>query len=350
MNRFQTYLAGAAASLAIAVAATAAFADPAIEKTVKSPSPGIYEIALNQAKNELYVAAPGGRGAEKGFVLVLDAATLDEKSRIDVTSDAAYGLGFNEKTQTLYSTNTRADSVSAIDVATGKITTIKGKEGAFTHGREVVVDEDSNTIYVSMMGGRNGQTGKVWVIDGATNTLKEEILDVGLGVTGLVLDKEGNRLFATDMTANQVVAVDLEKKRVAGRWPTGGETPINLDYDPQAKLLYIANQGSATVGVVSTEFGAVVDTIYTGNGPLGIRLSKGDGKLYVANRQSGTTSVIDTRTRKVVASLATGTLPQTVAVDPRSNTAYVSNKARTGGRDAPPVEDPNGDTIAIIRP
>jgi hypothetical protein len=48
-------------------------------------------------------------------------------------------------------------------------------------------------------------------------------------------------------------------------------------------------------------------------------------------------------------SLATGSHPNTVAVDRRSGLAYVSNKARSAPRGQPPVEDPNGDTVSILR-
>jgi DNA-binding beta-propeller fold protein YncE len=66
-------------------------------------------------------------------------------------------------------------------------------------------------------------------------------------------------------------------------------------------------------------------------------------------------SLVDTRALTVLASLATGTHPNTVALDRRTGLAYVSNKARSAPRPsqgqppAPAPDDPNGDTVSLIR-
>ena len=66
---------------------------------------------------------------------------------------------------------------------------------------------------------------------------------------------------------------------------------------------------------------------------------------------AGTVTVIDASADyQVVGNFETGTHPNTVVVDRTTNNAYVTNKGRSGGRGAPPVDDPRGDTVTIIRP
>src|SRR5690606_4680442 len=185
---------------------------------------------------------------------------------------------------------------------------------------------------------------------GAKAEMVEVIDDVGIGVTGLALDKARNRIYATDMTTNQIAVVDLAEKKVIERWTAGGESPINASLDAETNRLFVTNQGSGTLTVFDTETGEIVKTIPTGEGALGVRFDPVSNVVFVANRRAGTVSVVDAESLEVVANLATGTHPNTIAVDPRSGVAYVSNKAKSGGRNAPPVDDPNGDTVTRIVP
>lgn len=322
-------------------------ADPAIDKTSKIGT-GLYEIVVDTTADLVYVAAAGRRGDTQAFIYGLDPKTLEIKKTIDVSAAAAYGLGINQKTQTLFTTNTRANSVSVIDLKDGKVINTIANDGR-AHGREIIVDEDANLAYVSMVGG-DGATGKIWVVDGAKGTLVEVIDDVGLGVTGLALDKAKNRIYATDMTTRQVAVVDLAEKKVVERWNSDGESPINAAFDAATNRLFVTNQGSGTLTVFDTNSGDIVKTLPTGEGALGVAFSPKSNLVFVANRRAGTVSVVDAAKLEIVASLATGTHPNTVAVDPRSGTAFVSNKAKSGGRNAPPVDDPAGDTVTSLVP
>jgi YVTN family beta-propeller protein len=89
--------------------------------------------------------------------------------------------------------------------------------------------------------------------------------------------------------------------------------------------------------------------VKTGAQALGIGFNPKTNRIYVANRQAGTVSVIDATSYEIVAELEAGSLPNTVSIDSRTNLTYVTNKAKRGGRGAPPVDDPNGDTVTMIK-
>ena len=67
---------------------------------------------------------------------------------------------------------------------------------------------------------------------------------------------------------------------------------------------------------------AVIATIPVGNGPGGIAVDRTTGTIYVANDGSNTVSVISARTGTVTATIPVGRSPQGVAVDARTDTIY----------------------------
>ncbi len=338
-------------SVAALLALVAGAGQQATAQTVTQkikPGSGLYEIVYSEKANAVYVAGTGARGQQgAGKVYKLDPKTLAVKDSIDVSAAPAFGLGLNEKTQTLYTSNTRANSVHAIDLKTGKViaTITNGKDRS--HTREIVVDENSNKVYVSDVG------GGIWVIDGKSNTFSHVIDKAGLSITGLALDLKQNRLYAINMQTDKVVSYDLAKNVVIDSFPAGSKGAINLVLDTKTNRLFVANQGNGDVTVLDAATGKLLQTIPTGPGALGINFSPAKNWVYVANRGAGTVTIIDAATYKVVGHYETGSHPNTVALDKKGN-AFVTNKAKSGPRPAPgetpqpqPV-DPNGDIVTLI--
>jgi YVTN family beta-propeller protein len=334
------------ASIVLSAGAQSAAPKPAVDKSARVGD-GVYEVVAGA--DAVYVATTGRRGGPdakpEAKVVALDPKTLEIKKAIDVSSAPAFGLGLNEKTQMLYTSNTRNGTVSAIDLKTGTIAaTIKSDDDPKAHTFRVLPDEANNKVYVSLA----SKDGKIWVIDGKTNTIAHTITGL-VSPTGLALDPAGNRLYAALMGSNEIAAVDLKTNEVVARYPAGGERPTQLAFDAKTNRLFITNQTSGDMTVLDTRAGTIVKTLKTGAQALGIGFNPNTNRIYVANRQAGTVSVIDAATYELVADLPAGSLPNTVAIDRRTNVAYVTNKAKRGGRGAPPVDDPNGDTVTMIR-
>lgn len=326
-----------------AAAQASATARPSMGKTVKVAQ-GVYEVAVSEQTGTVYVAS-AGRGA--GEVVALDAETLDTRARIDMADTPPFGLGINDLSQTLYTTNTRDGSVSVIDLKTNQvIRTLRSEVDTVAHLREVAVDEEANRIYVSSY----GTEGVIWVIDGATNTIIDHYENVGEGSSGLALDAAAGRLYVTNIQGGDISVIDTGTGEVVNRFPAGGGRPTNAALDAEGNRLFVANQESGDVTVVDTRSGELLAAVPTGAGALGVRFNPSNGLVYVTNRQAGTVTVIDAADYGVVGNFETGTHPNTVVVDRTTNNAYVTNKARSGGRGAPPVDDPRGDTVTIIRP
>jgi YVTN family beta-propeller protein len=335
-------------TVASAMAPTVAYAQavaakPVVEKTVKV-APGLYEVAFSRSTGLVYVASVGSRQEPGSAKIVgLDPKSLEVKQTIPVPDAPAFGLGINDKTQTLYTTNTRTGNVSAIDLKTSKVIgTIKVDADPKAHLFRVLVDEDKNITYTSVTGGR------IWVIDGKTNQLSHIIEDVGKTTIGLALDSAGNRLFAANNGSADIAVIDLATNKVVNRYPTGTAGPTMLAFDAKQKRLFVTSQDSGDVTAIDATSGQVVKSVKTGEGALGIAFNPETNLLYVANRRAGTLTVVDAQSMEVVANLTAGTLPNTVAIDTKGGRVFVTNKAKSGGRNAPPVDDPNGDTLTLV--
>lgn len=345
-------LLGAGSALA-AMRPGAAGAAPAVEKTLKVGT-GLYELVASGASGLVHVAAVGARGANAARIIGLDPRTLETRSTIELGQEAVFGLAANDRRGLLLGTGTRSGAVMVIDIRSGTVRArLTHGEGA--HLRQVVADEARDRAFATSFGAR-GRPSAIWVVDTAGDRIASVITE-GLdgGISGIAHDPAGDRLFATALAANEVVEVSLARNAGVRRFASGGEGTINIAFDPASGRLFCANQRSGTLTVLNAASGEVVKSIGTGAGALGVALSADGAIAYVANRGAGTVSIVDTRALTVVASLPTGTHPNTVAVDRRSGLAYVSNKARMaprgqpGSPPPPPVEDPNGDTVSIIR-
>lgn len=346
----------AAAFAALAMASTASA--QTIEKTVKVAPGGLYEIVFNPVDNDLYVAAVGPRGANQAQIVRLQGQTLAPESSVDVSANPLYGLNLNTRTQVLYGTDTRAGAVTAINARTGEvIATIRNGEEQGAHVRQVVVDEAHNKAFVTVVGGEAGDAARpnlVWVIDGATNRVERAITVAVGGLTGAAFDPATNRLYVTGMSSNEVAAIDLSTGQTVGKWPSQGDSAINVAVDSEGRRLFVANQKSGELTVLNADTGALIRKIATGEGALSVAYNGAVKQIYVANRGAGTVTVVDSDTYEVKANLQTGTFPQTIAIDRATNAVYVSNKARGLPRNAPagtPVPvDPTGDVVTLIRP
>lgn len=303
---------------------------------------GLYEIVYSEKGQAVYVAAAGSRGDNVAKIYKLDPKTLKKLDSVDVSEYPGYGLGLNDKTQTLYTSNTRNNSVNAINLKTGEVKVIL-PEFDKSHTRELVVDENANKIYVSDV----GKESKIWVIDGKTNTIEKIIENTGLSTTGIALDKKGKTLYLTNLGSNEVAVLDLATEKIIRSFPSGGEGAINLVLDEKNNRLFVANQKSGVVTVLDAVSGELLKTIPTGEGALGIRLDPKNKRVFVANRQAGTVTVFDSSNYDIIDQIATGTHPNTVAINEKTGHAYVTNKAASK-RDDPSFVDANGDTVTLI--
>lgn len=313
-----------------------------VEKSSRAGT-GIYEAVISNKDGYIYVTGAGTRTQPNGALYKIDPISLAIVDSIPLKENPPYGIGINQQTQIVYTTNTRTNSVSAVDLKTGKLlaTILNGAEKS--HTREVLVDEANNLIYISDV----GDSSNIWVIDGGSQKFLRQIENVGKTATGLAFAGDTDKIYVTLLGENAIAVVDVKSGKVEKTFPSGGEAPVNIVSD--GKNLFVTNQKSGTVTILGKD-GTLIKSIETGAGAIGIAFDPVKNRLYSANRGTGTTTVIDAVTLSVLGDLPTGTLPNHVKVDSSGN-AFVINKARSARpvEGQPVVADKNGDTITKLK-
>ena len=114
-----------------------------------------------------------------------------------------------------------------------------------------------------------------------------------------------------------------------------------------AQNVYIANQGSGTVSVLT---GGSPVTVDVGPDPVGIAASSNGEFVYVVNSRNGTVSVIQTSDNTVVATVDVGspsppTPPRGIAVTPDGKFVYVAN---SGNNNVSVIQTSNNTVVATV--
>jgi YVTN family beta-propeller protein len=104
-----------------------------------------------------------------------------------------------------------------------------------------------------------------------------------------------------------------------------GIAPVNLAVLPNSTKIYVVNQASSNVTVISTADNTVLTTVPVGTSPVWAVASADSSHVYVVNQGSGNVSVIDATSDTVVASLQVGTAPNYAAFDAKNQRVLVTN-------------------------
>ncbi len=334
------------AGLALALAVTPVSAQQLTK--AQAVGAGIYEIVVEQESGAVYVASVGQTGKSGPHIYKLDPRTLTVQDSISLGEIPGFGLGINQKTKVLYTSNTRSNSVHAVDLKTGKVLATISNGAERSHTRELVVDEINNLVYVSDV----GDPSTIWVIDGKTQTYLYSLENMGKTATGLAVDAENNKLYVSVMGENSIVVYDTKTRSKIASFPSGGESPMNLALDKAGKRLFVTNYQSSELSVLDAANGSLIQKVKVGTNPIGVAFDSKHNMIYTANRQGNSVSTINGSTYQV-SELPTEGLANTVAVHESTGKVYVTNKqvgTRVREGQTPPTPLKNGDSVVLIEP
>jgi len=206
-------------------------------------------------------------------------------------------------------------SVAVIDARALSVKTWAGKIG-FPDG--IAYAPDVRKIYVSDESG-----GRELVIDGPTNRVVATI-PLGGEAGNTIYDPGSGHILVAVQTLNEVAEIDPRTDRVIARHElTGAVNPHGMALDAAGRLLFVANEGNATLLTVDLRTMAVVDAHRVGEDPDVLAFDPGWQRLYVAS-ESGTVSVFTEQAGRLVPD-GDITMPHahTVSVDPRTHLVYL---------------------------
>ena len=230
--------------------------------------------------------------------------------------------GYDPENGYVYITN--AGSIKGLSVISG--TTFLAGLVVGTGPDGVAYDSANGLVYVP-----NGQSNNISLISGISvlgSTLplsgpEGVAYDAGNGglYVGYYSNGGGMAIFATELS----VGTGQDHLAQPHLTPTGsipvGGAPSASTYDPSDGDLYVANQNTNNVTVISGT--TVVGSIPVGTTPIGIAFDGSSGDVYVANYDSNNVSIISGTS--VVGKVGVGQYPSAVAFDPVSGDVYVAN-------------------------
>jgi YVTN family beta-propeller protein len=134
----------------------------------------------------------------------------------------------------------------------------------------------------------------------------------------------GSALYVAESGLNVVGVLGGFPLALTAEIPVGA-TPMNLTVLPNSTKIYVVNQASGNVTVISTADNSVLTTVPVGTAPVWAVASADSSHVYVVNQGSGTVSVIDATSDTVVANLQVGTAPNYAAFDAKNQRVLVTN-------------------------
>ncbi|MFE4694424.1 YncE family protein [Streptomyces sp. NPDC056749] len=288
---------------------------------------GLYQSSYSERNKVLWTTSAVGRPpVVSSSLLKVDPKTLEVKQTVTppVTDaatgalEAVYGVAVDDEHNTVWTTNTRNNTVAVYSQRTGKhLATLPD----VAHAREIVVDERHDTVWTTAFG-----DGSLVAFDSKTFEEKRRVTVDGAGPTGLVVDERTGTAYAADLNGDQVIEVST--KSAGPRLIPAGDGPISIALSRNGRTAYTADQTGGGLSVIDLRKGLVTKSVATGAGALSVAADDRTGNVVVVNRTAATATVVDPRKGAVVRTVTTGANPNHVTVV--KGTAYVVDKSGAG--------------------
>ncbi|MFI5569750.1 YncE family protein [Streptomyces sp. NPDC051740] len=321
-----------AAAVAVAVAAggtltlagTASAHTSGSQVTAAKLTKGLYQSSYSERNDVLWVTAAVGRPpVTESHLLKVDPRTLEiEADHTPPVTDTAtgaveavYGVAVDDEHNTVWTTNTRDNTVSVYSQRTGE--RLAGLPD-IAHAREIVVDERHDTVWASGYG-----DGTLVAFDSRTFKEKKRVTVEGAGPTGLTLNEKTGTLYAADLGNDRLI--ELKRGSATPRFLPAGDGPVSVSLSKNGRTAYTADQTSGTLSVIDLREGTVTKSVATGAGALSVATDERSGDVVVVNRTAATVTVVDPREGVVEETVATGANPNHVEI--ADGTAYVTDKS-----------------------
>ena len=290
-------------------------------KTLPPINPRFASLAI-ALTSSLAVALGGCLSAPSSSTSVVAAAPLATRS------------GF------VYTANEGEDSISRIDLATGRVMTLPVP----VTPHNVQISRDGRRLFaVGSMAGQMKmaaptaapgsdahaaarKSGGLLIFDAtATNAASAALVVVGRAPAHVIVDARGERAYVSNAEDNTVSVVDAVRGLVVGNISTAA-SPHGLRMSPDGREIYVAATKGNAVSVIDVATSKAVATIPVGKAPVQVGFTPDGTRVYVSLRDDNAVAVVDTRTRRLITTIPVGRSPIQVFATPDGNFMYVANQ------------------------
>lgn len=245
-------------------------------------------IALSPDRKTAYVTRPEGQSLA---VIDLDARKVVQSLPLP---GGPLGIVVGPSSGTVYVADWYASRVLVLQPSAegvkqvGEIAVGKSPSG-------MAITPDGQTLLVA-----NREANTVSIVDLGTGK-ERQVLPVGEHPFGLTLSTDGERAYTANVVSNDVSVIDVPAGREIGRVKTGQRPYVVALAGGRG---FVTDQYSNTVSVFGLDDLKPAKPIDVDDHPEGIAATKDGKTLYVANWGDNTLSVIDAQTLKVKAKIA----------------------------------------------
>lgn len=267
--------------------------------------------ALGWAQLKAYVTNSGGN-----TVTAIDFTTFTVDTSYTVGT-APIGLAADPPRNFLYVANSGSASVSRINVGTGNVTTLNLPVGALPEG--VAVRPGGDLILVSSQENRPdpggpGSKGVIYVIDGTTFTILDEVLTED-DPEGVVIAPDGNQAWiAADLKTQELElkpGVDFLTLTNVTNGVDGMDDFEEVAVKADKSVLFATNATRNWVDVIDLGTELNITTVATGANPEAVKLRPTTDEMWVTNQSGNSITLFSQTTYSVIT-----TMPLTL-IEPR---------------------------------
>lgn len=257
-----------------------------VVQTLSYNNPNSLYLGVAFSPDGKMVYASGG-GQNQIRVYAFANGTLTEQSPITDVSGYPGGLSISQDGKTLYVADNTTNSISSIDVATGKVTkTTSVGHNPYT----ALLSQDGSALYVSNWG-----ESSVTVLNPKDLTI-EKTVQVGLHPNAMTQNPMTGMIYVSNSDSDEISVIDPKTNDVTQtislapyRGAMPGSTPDAMTVSPDGKTLYVANANNNDIAVIDLGNGtghaqpSVSGLIPTAWYPTGVFMTQDGSGLMVLN-------------------------------------------------------------------
>jgi YVTN family beta-propeller protein len=237
-----------------------------------------------------------------------------------------------------YVANTRAGSVSIVDLAALKVArTLRSNNLDAPGGLDL--SPDGRRLLLSSDGNR-----RLFMIDALRDTVLRSVTTTQKGVGTVAFAPDGKRALVSNPLSDSLTVVRAPDLRIA-RHVRMGDTPTGLAATPNGRFVLAALEKADQVAILDASSLQVLARLPAGRAPARVAVTPNGFTAAVANRGSDDLTLIDLLARRVKSTVRVGRRPGGLAMHPGGTRVYVAN---SGGDSVSVVSITGGEVAATI--
>jgi YVTN family beta-propeller protein len=286
---------------------TLSFIDPATGATSATipTGAGPHEVEVTADGRTAVVGNYGAQSAGNSLS-VIDLGGRRERVRVDL-GDLRRPHGLVASGQQMYFTAEDAKHIGRLDTASGKVDWRFATNQERTH--MIVASRDGRTLFTANMG-----SNTISIIErSADGAAKQTLVNVGMGPEGLDLTPDGRQLWAANSAGGGVSIVDVATKALVKTFDIGTRRSNRIKFTPDGALALVTDLTAGELVIVDVKSQTVKTRLAIGRNASGILVVPDGSRAYIAAAGERKLVVVDLKSLTVTGQVATGSGPDGMA-------------------------------------